>query len=163
MLHDRALKEVIMYTDGACLGNPGPGGYGVVLLYGPARKEISGGYRLTTNNRMELMAVIAGLKELKEPCRVIVYADSQYVVNALNKGWVKRWRANGWKRSGNRKVANVDLWEKLLSLCEMHEVTFVWLKGHDGNIHNERSDELSKKAAMGENLPEDPGFVGNGE
>ncbi|MCX7816840.1 MAG: ribonuclease HI [Syntrophales bacterium] len=161
MLQNRSLKEVVMYTDGACLGNPGRGGYGVVLLYGKFRKEISGGYRLTTNNRMELMAVISGLMQLKEPCRVTVYVDSQYVVNAVNKGWVKNWKKNGWKRSGNKKVANVDLWEKLLKLCERHEVSFVWLKGHDGDPHNERCDELSREAAMKNNLPEDPGFLGN--
>jgi ribonuclease HI len=149
------LKQVTIYTDGACLGNPGPGGYGVVLLYGPHRREISGGFLLTTNNRMEIMAVIAALEALKEPCRVTLYSDSQYVVNAMSQGWARRWRDNGWKRNKREEAVNPDLWERLLDLGDQHQVEFRWLRGHSGSVENERCDQLAVNAARQPDLPED--------
>jgi ribonuclease HI len=146
------LKEVTIYTDGACLGNPGPGGYGVVLLFGDKRKELSSGYRKTTNNRMEIMAAIAGLAELKYPCKVKIYTDSQYLRNSIMEGWAKRWRANGWMRNKKEKAVNPDLWERLLNLCNRHEVTFEWVRGHAGDVENERCDVLSVAAAKGKEL-----------
>ena len=154
----KELKKVTIYTDGACLGNPGPGGYGVVLLYGGLRKEISGGFRLTTNNRMEMMAVIVGLQALKEPCSATVCSDSQYVVRAISEGWAVKWRANGWKRNKKEKAVNADLWQQLLDLSEKHEVKMVWVRGHSGVIENERCDELSVAAAKQLNLPIDEGY-----
>jgi ribonuclease HI len=153
-----ALKRVTIYTDGACLGNPGPGGYGVVLLYGDHRKELSGGYRLTTNNRMELMAAIQGLVALTKPCAVELFSDSEYVVNAVEKGWARRWRANGWYRPNRKKAENRDLWEKLLSLCDRHQVHFEWIRGHAGHAENERCDQLAFQAAQMPNLPPDDGY-----
>lgn len=149
------LKKVTIYTDGGCQGNPGPGGYGAVLLYGKHRKEISGGYKLTTNNRMELLACIAALEALKEQCDVTVYSDSKYVVESIEKDWAKRWRANGWKRNKKDKAENPDLWERLLDLCEKHTIQFNWVKGHAGNIENERCDTLAGEAAKQDNLPAD--------
>ncbi len=150
------LKDVIIYTDGACRGNPGPGGYGVVLLYKDKdkthRKELSKGFKLTTNNRMELLACIAGLEKLKYPCSVTIYSDSKYVVDAVCKGWAKKWRANGWKRNKTDFAENTDLWARLLELCEKHKVEFVWVKGHFGNPENERCDKLAVKAASQDKL-----------
>ncbi len=154
----KKLKKVTIYTDGACIGNPGPGGYGVVLLYGNHRKEISGGFRHTTNNRMEIMAAIAGLGALKTKCAMTLYTDSQYLADALMKGWAKRWRANGWKRNNKEKALNSDLWEQLLNLCEQHVVEFVWVRGHAGDPENELCDRLSRQAAQGKDLPADVGF-----
>jgi ribonuclease HI len=148
-------KRVTLYTDGGCKNNPGPGGYGVVLLYSSHRKELSGGFRLTTNNRMEIFAAIAGLSALKEPCRVTVFSDSQYLVHAIQKGWARRWQAKGWMRNHKEKAINPDLWEKLLSLCEIHEVEFIWVRGHAGESENERCDELATAAASSPNLPVD--------
>jgi ribonuclease HI len=146
------MKNVTLFTDGACINNPGPGGYGVVILYDSHRKELSGGYRLTTNNRMEILAAIKGLEALKEPCQVTLYSDSQYLVNAIEKGWASRWQAGGWMRNKKEKAINPDLWEKLLELCEIHKVRFVWLRGHAGHDENERCDELATAAACGSNL-----------
>ncbi len=154
------MKQVIIYTDGGCLGNPGPGGYGVVLQNGEHRKELSGGYSLTTNNRMELMACITGLSALKHRCSVIVYTDSKYIVNSVSKGWARRWKTYGWKRNKHEKAENIDLWDKLLSLIDQHEVEFKWVKGHSGNKENERCDKLAGKAAAKKNLPEDENYVG---
>jgi ribonuclease HI len=154
-------KKVIIYTDGACLGNPGPGGYGVVLLSGGHRKEISGGFRLTTNNRMEIMAAIVGLAALKGPRSVTLYSDSQYLVDAINKGWAARWRANGWRRNKRERAINPDLWERLIDLCSRHHVEFVWVRGHSGNRENERADRLSRQAAARPDLPEDTGYLPN--
>lgn len=134
---------------------PGPGGYGAVLLYGKHRKELSGGYKLTTNNRMELLACIAALEALKEQCDVTVYSDSKYVVESIAKGWAERWRANGWKRNKKDKAENPDLWGRLLDLCEQHTIQFNWVKGHAGNKENERCDKLAAEAAKQDNLPED--------
>lgn len=149
------LKSVTIYTDGACVGNPGPGGYAAVLLYQGKRKEISGGFNNTTNNRMELMAAIKGLEALKEKCQVTLYSDSQYLVDAIKKGWVIRWRAKGWKRSKKEKAQNVDLWRRLLQLCDQHEVEFKWTRGHVGTTENERCDYLANLAANQPDLPED--------
>ena len=140
------MKSVIIYTDGACSGNPGAGGYGTVLLYGTARKELSEGYQKTTNNRMELLAVIKGLEALKEPCQVTLYSDSKYVVDAIEKGWVKKWQANGWKRNQKEMALNVDLWERVLPLLEKHSVKLIWVKGHANNTENERCDFLARQA-----------------
>jgi ribonuclease HI len=152
-------KLVTIYTDGACLGNPGPGGYGVILLYQGHKRELSGGYRKTTNNRMEIMAAIVGLEALKERCEVTLYSDSEYLVNAMSKGWIQRWRANGWKRNKREKVLNPDLWERLLRLCELHDVQFSWVKGHGGTPENVRCDQLAVQAAQQPDLPVDEGYV----
>jgi ribonuclease HI len=152
------LKKINIYTDGACTGNPGPGGYGVILDSGDKRRELSAGYRLTTNNRMELMACIAGLKALRYRCEVTLYSDSQYVVNGITQGWARRWRANGWMRNKNEPAINPDLWGALLELCEAHDVTFKWVRGHAGHAENERCDKLAVEAAAAKDLPVDMGF-----
>lgn len=151
-------RAVEIYTDGACSGNPGAGGYGVVLLYGNKRKEMSEGYRMTTNNRMEVLAVIKGLEALKEPCQVTLYSDSKYVVDAIQKGWVTKWKANGWYRNKKERASNVDLWERLLVQLERHQVTFQWVKGHADNPGNERCDELARGAIAAGNLLEDENY-----
>jgi ribonuclease HI len=156
--NNKVTKEVSLYTDGGCLDNPGRGGWGVVLLFGKHRKELSGGYQLTTNNRMELMAAIQGLEALKEPCKVRLYSDSRYVVDGITHGWAKRWQKNNWWRTKKKKALNPDLWERLLGLCEKHLVEFIWVKGHTGNRENERCDVLSQQAALAKNNPEDPGY-----
>jgi len=152
------VKTVIIYTDGACLGNPGAGGYGVVLIYGEHRKELSGGFRLTTNNRMEMMAALVGLEALDKPCQVRLYSDSRYLVDAITKGWARKWRDNNWWRNKAEKALNTDLWEKLLELSDKHQVEFLWIKGHAGHPENERCDKLAVLAAEQENLLEDTGY-----
>ena len=137
------MKKVDIYTDGACSGNPGPGGWGAILCYNGVEKEISGGEPHTTNNRMELLAVISALSMLKEPCEVTLYSDSQYVCNALERGWAKKWQANGWMRTKKDPALNPDLWEKLLNLCDVHKVNVVWVKGHNNHPMNERCDRLA--------------------
>ncbi len=134
---------VTIYTDGACSGNPGPGGWGVILSCKGHKKELSGGERQTTNNRMELTAVIQGLSALTRPCRVNVVTDSKYVVDAITLGWARKWRAQGWMRNKKEKALNPDLWEELLNLLDRHEVTFTWVKGHAGHPENERCDQLA--------------------
>ncbi len=151
-------KSIIIYTDGACIGNPGPGGYGAVLLYNGNRKELSGGYRLTTNNRMEILAAIIALESLKDRCRVTLHTDSQYLVNAIEQGWAKKWRTNRWMRNKKDKAINPDLWARLLGLCDQHDVNFVWVKGHAGNRENERCDRLAWQAANQSGLPVDTGY-----
>ena len=151
-------KHVIIYTDGACTGNPGPGGYGVVLLYGEHRHELSGGYRRTTNNRMELMGAIKGLEALNQCCRVTLHSDSQYVVDSIERGWAKRWRDNGWIRNKREQAVNPDLWERLLDLCDKHDVELRWVRGHSGHPENERCDQLAVQAARGKSLPQDDGY-----
>jgi len=148
-------ERVVIYTDGGAIGNPGPGGYGVVLLFGEHRKELSGGYRLTTNNRMELMACIVALEALKRPCPAVLYSDSSYVVNGITKGWAERWRRHGWERSNGEMAENIDLWQRLLELYEMHDVEFRWVKGHAGLPGNERADQLATDAARRDDLPAD--------
>jgi ribonuclease HI len=153
------MKQVEIYTDGASLGNPGPGGYGVILRFGPHRKEISGGFQKTTNNRMEILAAIVGLENLKERCQVVIYSDSRYLVDSVTKKWVYRWKANGWKRDKNDQVPNADLWERLLKLIQAHAVQFRWIRGHNGHEENERCDELATSAAGKGSLPADTGYV----
>ncbi len=153
------MKSVTLYTDGGCINNPGPGGYGVVLIFNSHRKELSGGFRRTTNNRMEIFAAIAGLEALKEPCRVTLFSDSQYLVYAIEKGWACKWQANGWRRNKKERAINPDLWERLLKLCEVHEVQFRWVRGHAGQSENERCDELAKAAARNQDLAADPGYL----
>ena len=152
-------NRVTIYTDGGCIGNPGPGGYGVVLLFNDHRKELSGGFRLTTNNRMELMAAIVALESLKRRCQVKLYSDSKYVVDAMSLGWAERWRENNWKRNKKERAINPDLWERLLDLCEKHDVEFAWVKAHAGNRENERCDQLAKQAAYKSGLPEDENYL----
>lgn len=141
-------KQVEIFTDGACSGNPGPGGYGVILRYKGINKELSGGDPTTTNNRMELTAVITGLQALKEPCDVTLYSDSKYIIDAIQKGWAKKWKANGWMRNKKDPALNPDLWDKLLDLLEVHNVTFVWVKGHAGHPENERCDQLAVEQSL---------------
>ncbi len=139
-------KTVTIYTDGACSGNPGKGGWGALLMYGSSRREISGYDPATTNNRMELMAAIRGLEALKEPCRVQLYSDSAYLVNAMNEGWLKRWVKNGWQTTKKKPVENIDLWQEILKLTTLHHVTFHKVKGHSDNPYNNRCDELARFA-----------------
>lgn len=148
------MKNIKIYTDGACSGNPGKGGYGIVMLYNGHRKEISGGSAETTNNRMELFAVIKALEMLKEPCHVDLYSDSKYVTDSINLGWAKKWEANDWMRNKKDPALNKDLWERLLPLLDIHDVNFHWIKGHDENIENERCDILAKEAILNENFTE---------
>ena len=154
------LKRVTIYTDGACLGNPGPGGFGAVLLFDSTRRELSGGFTHTTNNRMEIMAAIVALEALQEPCRVTLYSDSKYLVDAISLGWAERWRANGWKRNRRDAAINPDLWARLLDLCQRHTVEFCWVRGHSGTKENERCDRLAFTAAQGSQLDEDKGYRG---
>lgn len=153
-----SLRHVTIHTDGSCLGNPGPGGYGVLLEHNGHEKELSGGYRRTTNNRMEILAVIIGLEALAEPCSVTVYSDSRYVVDAIEKGWAVKWRANGWMRNKRERALNPDLWDRLLKALSGHEVELKWVRGHAGNTGNIRADKLAVKAAGGANLLRDDGF-----
>jgi ribonuclease HI len=150
-------KSVTVYTDGACTGNPGPGGYCAILEYGERRRELSGGFRRTTNNRMEMMAVIKALEALKEPCQVTIVSDSEYVVNGITKGWATGWRAKGWRRSG-KVVPNWELWSRVLELCDYHRVGFEWVRGHAGHVENEHCDEVAVAAAGGADLPADLGY-----
>lgn len=154
-MSEQQKSHVVLFTDGACSGNPGRGGYGVLLLHGPHRKELSGGFRKTTNNRMELLAVIEGLKSLKRICKVSVYTDSNYIVQAINKGWAQRWRANGWMRNKKDRAENSDLWEQLLALCHTHDVAFNWVRGHAGHPENELVDGLAVAASQDANLAVD--------
>ena len=136
-------KKVTIFTDGACSGNPGPGGYAAILRYKEQEKEIFGALKETTNNRMELTAVIMALKTLKEPCEVEIFSDSKYVVDSFKKGWIDNWQKNGWKTSNRKPVLNVDLWKELLILLKVHDVTFFWVKGHNAHPENERCDSLA--------------------
>ncbi len=156
------MKEITIYTDGACRGNPGPGGYAAVLIHDGRRKEMSGGWSNTTNNRMEMMAAIVGLGVLKERCQVTLFSDSQYLVQSITQGWAVRWQANGWKRNKKEIAKNIDLWQQLLELCDKHDVAFKWTKGHAGDPENERCDELATTAADSSNLEEDPANTGSG-
>ena len=137
------MKEVTLYTDGACSGNPGPGGWGAILIYKDIRKEMSGGDKETTNNKMELTAAIEGLSALKEPCRVKLYSDSKYLIDGITKDWARGWKAKGWKKSDGKPALNIDLWERILELDDYHEIEYIWVKGHAGNPNNERCDRLA--------------------
>ena len=150
-----SAPDVTIYTDGACIGNPGPGGYGAVLLHGGHQKELSGGRRLTTNNRMEILAAIEGLAALDQSCTVTLYSDSQYLVNAMEKKWAERWQKNGWMRTKTDRAINPDLWQRLLDLCQSHRVKFRWVKGHAGHPLNERCDRLANGEAHKKGQPPD--------
>ncbi len=139
----RQQDEVTIYTDGACTGNPGPGGYAAIIIHSEGQREIAKGFRLTTNNRMEMMAAIAALRELPERSKVHLYSDSQYLVNGMRQGWARRWKANGWRRSGNAPALNPDLWEELLRLSQEHDVQWHWIRGHADHAFNKRCDKLS--------------------
>jgi ribonuclease HI len=156
---DLATGKVVIFTDGASTGNPGPGGYGIVLLSGEGRQELSGGFRCTTNNRMELMGVIAALQGLQRPAQVVLYSDSRYVVDGIQKGWARRWRSRGWMRDAENRAENTDLWAQLLDLLDQHKVEFRWVRGHASHPENERCDRLAVEAAHQKNLPEDAGFT----
>lgn len=136
-------KKIELFTDGACSGNPGPGGWGALLRYGNREKELSGGEKNTTNNRMELTAVIKGLEALKEPCEVLLVTDSKYVADGICKGWARSWQKNGWRKADKKPALNADLWERLLRLCDTHKLNIEWVKGHAGHPENERCDRLA--------------------
>ena len=153
------MKEVEVYTDGACRGNPGRGGYGAVLKYRDFRKELSGGFRLTTNNRMEVFAVIAALEALREPCILTIRSDSRYLIDTMEKGWLERWRKNGWKNRNGDPVRNIDLWRRLFVAKLRHKSKFIWVKGHASNEENNRCDALATAAADGSDLLEDEPFA----
>lgn len=157
-MNSNTIKSVTMYTDGSCLGNPGPGGYGIILKYNKNRKELSGGYRITTNNRMELRAAIKGLSSLKSKCNVTLYSDSKYLIDAISNGWAQNWKANGWMRNKKEIALNSDLWDTLLKLCDQHQVEFIWVKGHAGNKENERCDTLAFNAAQRLDLHSDENY-----
>ncbi len=152
------ITNVVIHTDGSCLKNPGRGGYCALLQQGDAETEITGGFRKTTNNRMELMAAIAGLRALKVRCQVTLVSDSRYVVDGISKGWARRWRDNGWRRNRRDLASNPDLWEELLSLSDKHDVKFRWVEAHTGHVENERCDRLAVQAAKQPNLPADEGY-----
>lgn len=163
-IHNQALAEgkVVIYTDGGCEGNPGKGGFGVVLLYKDRRKELSGGYANTTNNRMELLACITGLKSLTKPASVVIFSDSAYVVDALTKGWAYNWQKQGWRRKQEGEylpLRNADLWQQLVALCGQHQVSFIKVRGHAGSIENDRCHALAAAVLERQELPLDPGFV----
>ena len=141
------MKKVDIYTDGSCLGNPGPGGWGAILRYGERERELSGAQAETTNNRMEIMAVIMALEALKEPCAVDIYTDSQYVRKAITDGWLANWQRNGWRTAAKKPVKNLDLWQRLLPLLNAHSLNFHWIRGHDGHPENERCDALARAQA----------------
>jgi ribonuclease HI len=152
-------SKLVIYTDGACEPNPGPGGYGVVLVYGGTRKELSGSYVHTTNNRMELLAVIVALEALENPPAATLYSDSKYVVDALNQGWARKWSSSDWVRKGAKRIPNSDLWERLLDLDDIYQVEYKWVKGHSGDELNERADELSYQAIESPDKLEDTGYL----
>ncbi len=152
------MKQVLIYTDGSCLGNPGPGGWAAVLRCNGVEKELSGGFSRTTNNRMEILAVLEGLGALTESCKVDLYTDSQYVRNAVEKKWLAGWQKNGWKTSSKQPVKNRDLWERLLPLLAQHTVSFHWVRGHSGHPENERCDELARAQASRKGQPADLGL-----
>lgn len=154
------MKEMQIYTDGSCLGNPGPGGYAAVLEYKQHTKEVSGGFSTTTNNRMELLAAIEGLKHLNESCKVTLTTDSQYVKQGINQ-WIHNWRKNGWRTSNKKAVKNADLWKQLDEQVKRHTVEWRWVKGHSGHPQNERCDDLAREAANGSSLPPDKGYQSN--
>ncbi|MGH7530951.1 MAG: ribonuclease HI [Gemmatimonadales bacterium] len=153
-----ATSSVSLYVDGACTGNPGPGGYAALIIDGGTETQVIGGYRRTTNNRMELMAVIAGLAALPRPSTVTVFCDSLYVVKAMTRGWVHRWKARGWMRTPRERALNIDLWERLLALCQRHDVRFQWVRGHADDERNNVCDELARTAAAADALPVDTPF-----
>ncbi len=152
------MKQIQLFTDGSCLGNPGPGGYGAVLIYNQHRKELSQGYKLTTNNRMELMACIAGLESLSEPCVIDLTTDSQYVKQGINQ-WINNWQKNGWRTASKKPVKNADLWKALHEATQRHDIRWHWVKGHSGHTENERCDDLARQAAESSTLIADTGYA----
>ena len=154
------MKRVIIHTDGGCKGNPGPGGYGTVLVSGKHRMELSAAYRLTTNNRMELRAAIAALEVLTEPCEIQLHSDSKYLIDAISKKWIEGWKKRGWQTAAKKPVKNQDLWRLLLSAMSTHEIEWCWVKGHAGHTENERCDQLANLAIAEMTLLEDTGFEG---
>ena len=152
------MKVIKLYSDGACSPNPGVGGYGAIFIYGEHRKELSMGYKYTTNNRMELLGIIEPMESLKEPCEVHAVTDSQYISNAVNKGWIKGWIKKGWKTATKKSVKNQDLWNRLIKLMNKHNLTIKWVKGHNGHTENEQCDILAVAARSGSNLEEDKGY-----
>lgn len=154
-----ALKQVEIFTDGACRGNPGPGGFATILRFGKHQKELSGGFEKTTNNRMELLAALVGLEQLKEGCEVVLHSDSQYLINAMTKGWLHGWKRKGWTRGKGKRLKNEDLWRRIDQAQSRHEVTWKWVRGHAGHAENERCDELAVSAATGEELVVDEGYL----
>jgi len=153
------VKQVTIYTDGSSLGNPGPGGYGTILLFNGNSKELSQGFACTTNNRMELMAAIAALESLKESCVVTLTSDSKYVIDAMTKGWIQGWQQKGWTRGKKKPLKNADLWQRLLKVSQDHDITWEWVKGHAGHPQNERCDELAVAAASQNDSPPDEGYL----
>jgi ribonuclease HI len=151
------LKQIEIFTDGACLGNPGPGGYAALLRYGQQERLLSAGYRLTTNNRMELLAAIAALEHLKEPCQVSITTDSQYVCQGITQ-WIQQWKRRGWKRAGQKPLLNSDLWQRLEIACQTHQLQWLWVRGHSGHLENERCDRLAQQAATTQATLEDEGY-----
>lgn len=149
------LKHIEIFTDGACSGNPGKGGYGVILKYNDTTKELSEGFKLTTNNRMEILAAIKGLETLNQPCKVTLYSDSKYLVDSVNQGWIIKWQKNNWYRTKSEKAKNVDLFKRLLTQMNRHQVEFVWVKGHAGHEENERCDQLATGAILNDVLSDD--------
>ncbi len=149
------MKTVKIYTDGACSGNPGKGGYGAILEYNGVKLELSQGFVCTTNNRMEILSAVVALETLKEPCNVILTSDSKYLVDSVKQGWIEKWRANNWYRTKNEKAKNIDLFKRLVTQLERHNVEFVWVKGHAGHPENERCDQLATSAIKSDNLIED--------
>jgi len=154
------MRKVVIHTDGGCKGNPGPGGYGVILESGKHRKELAAAYRMTTNNRMELRAAIAGLENLREPCEVTLFSDSKYLVDAINSRWIEGWQRKNWINSKKEPVKNRDLWERLIAAMAPHKIHWKWVKGHAGHPDNERCDELANEAIAGGKLLVDEGFAG---
>ncbi|MER2490448.1 ribonuclease HI [Catenovulum sediminis] len=153
------MKKIELFTDGSCLGNPGPGGFGAVLRFGKHEKHLSQGFKLTTNNRMELLAAIAGLEALKEPCEIILTTDSQYVKNGINQ-WIAGWKKKGWKTADKKPVKNIDLWQRLDTACQKHKIDWRWVKGHSGHAENELCDQLARSAAESDKLLTDTGYKG---
>ncbi|NOY01050.1 MAG: ribonuclease HI [Verrucomicrobia bacterium] len=153
------MKQITIFTDGSSLGNPGPGGYGTILKFNGNSKELSQGYACTTNNRMELMAAIAGLESLKEPCSVTLTSDSKYVIDAMDKGWIQSWKQKGWTRGKKKPLKNADLWQRLLKASLDHDISWQWVKGHAGHPENERCDELAVAAASQKGSPPDEGYL----
>ncbi|WP_258240602.1 MULTISPECIES: ribonuclease HI [Pseudidiomarina] len=154
-----AQKKVHIYTDGSCLGNPGPGGYGIVIEYGKHHKELSAGFRLTTNNRMEMLAAVKALEALNQPCEVTLTSDSQYLKDGIQK-WIHNWKLNGWRTAAKKPVKNADLWRALDAATQRHSIHWKWVKGHAGHPQNERCDELARQAASGSDLADDTGYEG---
>ncbi|MEJ6571669.1 MAG: ribonuclease HI [Akkermansiaceae bacterium] len=155
------MKQVIIYTDGSSRGNPGPGGFGTLLIYKTQRKEISGGFAKTTNNRMEILAALVGIESLSETCEITVYSDSKYVIDTMAKGWIHGWKKKGWSRGKNKPLKNVDLWKRMSAAVLPHSITWKWVKGHAGNPNNERCDVLATTAADKRGNPADKGFEAN--